>query len=85
MKPCELHLIFISSWMRVSIYLFRASLYIHNMNNAGNVNQMADREQCLQASFWKINLLVGSLASTSSAAPETWVAAEKNIPSFLVL
>lgn len=57
-----LHLIFISSWMHVSIYLFIASLYIHDMNNALYINQMADQEQSLKASFWKINHLHGVLS-----------------------
>lgn len=48
-----LHLIFISSWMHVSIYLFLAPLYIHDMNNAVYVNQMAHQERGLKASVWK--------------------------------
>lgn len=67
-----LHLIFISSWMRVSIYLFIASLYIHGMNNAVYVNQTARTKKTVSkhASGESIICTV-SLASDHSAAPQT--------------
>lgn len=71
--------------MHVSIYLFLASLYIHDMNNAVYVNQMPDQEQCLKASFWKINHLHGSLASTNSAAPQTAQLRSVLSPFFILL
>lgn len=48
--------------MHVSIYLFIASLYIHDMNNALYINQMANQEQSLKASVRKINHLHGVLS-----------------------
>lgn len=68
--------------MRVSIYLFLASLYIHDMNNAVYVNQMADHERSLKASFWKINHVHGLLGiNRLCSSPDKITAEECSISS----
>lgn len=63
--------------MHVSIYLFIASLYIHDMNNALYVNHTADSERGLRASS-----LEGSPESQSTDYPAKITAGERGI-SFL--
>ncbi len=69
--------------MHVSIYLFLASLYIHDMNNAVYVNQMADHEQSLKASFWKINHLHSLLSINQLRCSPDKITAEECTIFFL--
>lgn len=64
--------------MHVSIYLFHASLYIHDMNNAVYDNQQADQEQRVsEHPSGKQIIRMASLASTISAASPDKIALEK--------